>query len=461
MKTNPFKRTPWLVAAGLIAATLLLGLHLTARADGPVSARVRVSQNAVLKGSDGRVQLELVLEGRKAFELGAHVPTDFLVILDRSGSMAGDKIANGRAAIEALVGRLDAQDRFGLVVYSSGASLVQPLERATPEARERWIATASSIQVGGGTNMSRGLDVASAATSDTGDRAVRVILISDGLANEGDATQEGLSRRASLFGERGQTLTTIGVGLDFNEYLMSALADRGTGNYYFLEQPAQLAEVFSRELSAGKDTVARGVRVTLRPEPGSGVEVLDAAGYPLERDGGVVSFRPGALFAGQERSVWITYSVPHDRTGEYALGGIEVGYESDDGRSTVTIDHTATIACVDDEGRFYAGVDKEAYQDAVLNEDYGRLKQSVAKAVSEGDRKRAEEEIAAYRATQERMQEALGLEELDTNLRDLALVEQQVKDVFTGDNQRGRQNAFSKMNQAEAVEMRRAGSKKE
>ena len=66
-------------------------------------------------------------------------------------------------------------------------------------------------------------------------------------------------------------LTTVGVGADFNEYLMTALADAGTGNYYYLKAGDDLASVFAREFDAARATVASGLAV--RIEPADGVRV--------------------------------------------------------------------------------------------------------------------------------------------------------------------------------------------
>ncbi|HXV60547.1 MAG TPA: VWA domain-containing protein [Vicinamibacteria bacterium] len=455
---NNATRVPLLVAGGLVVATIAAAIHLKARVFEPVSISARVSQGSVLMGHDGKVPMELMLKGRERLAFGERIATDFLVVLDRSGSMEGDKLAHGRSAIGELLGRLGPEDRFGLVTYSDDATLLYPLELATPNAKERWMRGTSQLTAQGNTNLSRGLDVAWEITSHTSGRVVRVLLISDGLANAGDATADGLVRRAARFATRAQVLTTIGVGLDFNEYLMSALADAGTGNYHYLESSTELAEVFRQELATGQATVASGLTITLTP--GEGVEVVDAAGYPLSRDGATVSFQPGSLFAGQERKIWITYRVPNQSPSQYTLGNVTLTYTADGRREVVDLPDVATVACVEDRDRFFASVDKNAYEDSVVHEAYGRLKQSVARAVREGKLEKAKEEIGRYRQSQQWMNEALRLPELDENLRDLDRLEGEVASAFEGEDQARKQNAFSKRTQADASEMRRAGAKK-
>ena len=82
--------------------------------------------------------------------------------------------------------------------------------------------------------------------------------------------------------------------------------------------------VFNDEFAAARETVASGLAVSIRP--GSGIEVVDAAGYPLERKGSEVSFRPGDLFAGQERRIWLTLRAPTSAEGEFPLGRFAVSY---------------------------------------------------------------------------------------------------------------------------------------
>jgi Ca-activated chloride channel family protein len=427
-----------------------------------VSFSGRLSQEAVLLGGDGRVQMELILqaEERQDFDVRP-VPTDLIVILDRSGSMQGEKIEYARAAVGELIAQLSRQDRFALVSYSSAAHLSIPLTPAAPKARDFWRREVARIQPNGGTNMSAGIDVAvrTVETSREAGRAARVILISDGLANEGDASLEGLKARASRVTRWEHVLSTVGVGEDFNEFLMSSLADAGTGNYYYLNDTAELASVFSREFEATRETVATGLMVTMRP--GSHVKVVDAAGYPLERNGDQVTFRPGSLFSGQERRIWVTLEVPGDRVGSYELGSFSLRY-SDRGESrSLTLEDVPTLACVADEDRFFASVDKDVWEQSVLQETYNRLQEKVALAVKEGRKDQAIQAINDYREENAYMNRELQSKAVRDNLDEAEQLEAEVHGAFTGAGQELKQNRLSKQRQAAGRDGRRAGSKKQ
>ena len=436
--------------------------HITAPGGGGVSFSGRLSQNAVLLGGDGRVQMELILQAEERDRLNiAPVPTDLIVILDRSGSMQGEKMAYARAAVGELIAQLNPQDRFALVTYSSAAHLSIPLALAAPSAWNTWRREVARIEPSGGTNMSAGIDVAmrSVETSRTAGRAARIILISDGLANEGDASLEGLKARAARVTRWEHVLSTVGVGEDFNEFLMSSLADAGTGNYYYVNDTTELASVFSQEFQATRETVATGLLVTMRP--GSDVKVIDAAGYPLERNGELVTFRTGSLFSGQKRHIWVTMQVPSDRVASYKLGRFSLSY-SDGGESrSLSLEDVPILACVADENRFFASVDKDVWEQSVLQEAYNHLQEKVALAVKEGRRDQAIQAISDYRRQNSQMNSKLQSKAVNESLEEAEQLEAEVKGAFTGVDQAAKQNRLSKERQAAGRDGRRAGSKKQ
>ena len=475
----PTRRTLWLTAGALTLATALAGTaargkwsaptggpppetrHFTAASMRPVAFVGTLDRTAVLVGADPSVRMELVMSAAaREASPAARVPTDVVVILDRSGSMAGEKIEHARAAIRELISQLSPQDRFALVTYSDSASIAIPLDAIGDGARAAWLTTLADIFPSGGTNMASGLDLGldTIDRTRTPNRVPRAILISDGLANQGDASHEGLVGRAGRAARGEYMLTTIGVGADFNEYLMSALADAGTGNYYYLRNADDLANVFAREFDGARNTVASGLEV--RIEPGDGVQVVDAAGYPLERAGNGVVFHPGSLFAGQERRVWVTLAVPNAAAGDHDLGRFALAYSEGSERSTVSFSETPRVASVPHEDDFFAAVDVPAWTRSVVVDGYNKMQADVAREVKAGHRDAA---LHALRQFQEltapmnaRLQSAPVQEKLDS----LGKLEADVSSAFEGANQPARQNELSKARSADALDQRRAGSKR-
>jgi Ca-activated chloride channel family protein len=432
-----------------------------APATGRVSFTGQLDRTAVLRGEDGLVRMELVIAaGEVANTESVRRPTDVVIILDRSGSMTGDKIEHARAAVRELMGQLGAQDRFALIAYSDDAVVSVPLSFVGDHAREAWADTVAGILPNGSTNMSSGLDLAIdlIERARAGGRVPHVILISDGLANQGDASFEGLARRARRAARGEYMLSTVGVGSDFNEYLMTALADAGTGNYYCLQHSADLGSVFAREFDAARTTVATGLAV--RIEPGRGVRVVDAAGYPLEPAGDAMIFRPGSLFAGQMRRVWVTLAAPNDTPGEYDLGRFSVSYGEGRDRTTLSFPEVPRIACVQGEEQFYSHVDVGAWTRSVVVDAYNKMQEEVARNVAAGRRDEALQKLHEFKDETSAMNARLQSAPVAAQIHSLDKLEADVAAAFEGENQRGRQNELSKSASGSAVDARRAGSKK-
>ena len=454
-------RPPGVPAPGALAAAG--GADFVNPGASPVRLTAKLDRTAVLAGGDGVVKMELVLaaEERPSTE---RTPTDFVVVLDRSGSMDGVKIEQARAAVRELISQLAAEDRFALVTYASRARLSIPLSEATERSRQHWRGMISAIRPGGGTNMSGGLDLALQVTAGDGDggtfagRAGRLILISDGLANEGDPSVAGLSGRARRAASREMVVSTVGVGADFNELVMSAVADAGTGNYYYLRDVEQLAAVFADELGATRETVASAVAVAI--ETGDDVRVVDAAGYPLEHADGKTIFRPGSLFSGQERRIWVTFAVANDTPGSRPLGTVTASYKDQGVTRVVGFADTPVIACVSDEGEYHGSFDRETWARAVAEEDYNRLQQRVAAFVKERRRGEALREIERFRVSNQAMNRVMQRQEIARKLEEVRRLQTEVEDAFEGTDQLQKQNRLAKSRQAEALDGRRAGSKR-
>lgn len=468
--SSPFSLDPMLL--GLTAAVALLaqvgaGVPQDVSAAGlitgtpaPLRFSGTVDRGNVLQGSDGQVHVELVVASDRQPTAGLRVPTDLVVVLDRSGSMSGDKISMARAAVDELIGQLYPEDRFALISYADQAQLTVPLEPATPLARGRWRQIVSNVPASGSTNMSAGIDLAvdQVLQHRVGNRAPRVVLISDGLPNRGDDTAEGLRRRARRAPQGEFVLTAVGVGLDFDEHLMSSLADAGAGNFYYLNGDISLARVFADELSTARETVASSVRVHITTAPG--VQVLDASGYPLQRSGNRTSFLLGSMFAGQERRIWVTLQLPTSTLGRIEPGRFELGFRADARDQRLDLPPLAAVECVADPDAYYASVDKDAWERSVVTEEYNKLRTTVSVQVKSGKKEDAKQAIADYRAAQSAMNSVMQSPAVEANLEELDDLESQVDYAFEGEDQALKQNVLSKEARSQSMDARRAGSKK-
>jgi hypothetical protein len=215
--------------------------------------------------------------------------------------------------------------------------------------------------------------------------------------------------------------------------------------------------VFAREFGAARATVASGLAV--RIEPADGVRVLDAAGYPLERTANAVVFRPGALFAGQARRIWVTLAVPSDAVRDVELGHFTLSYVAGGEHATLAFADVPHVTCVQGEEDFFAGVDVSSWTRSVLVDGYNAMQQQVAQEVKAGRPAAALAEIQRFRADATAMNAHLQSAPVAEQLKSVDKLEADVDAAFVGDNQPEKQNELSKTRSAMALDERRAGSK--
>ena len=291
---------------------------------GSLIFSARLDQGTLLAGSDEDHFLVITVAAPEA-EAGRRMPVDVAVVMDTSGSMSGwHKIDYARLAARELVGSLQPGDRFSLVTFSDRARVLLPSQEIG-DAREI-LATIDRIQEGGGTNMYGGITTGLEQLR-TGDPSFvrRLLLLSDGHANVGisDAgSLANLTRQASV---ADVSTSTIGLGLDFNEDMLAAMADAGGGSYHFVDQAPQLADIFGVELDAMTHTVARDVTVRMDLPPG--VSVVDTYGYTDTQDAGGWRVYLGDITAGQERKIVVRIDHPAAVEGTLQLADVTLDYQ--------------------------------------------------------------------------------------------------------------------------------------
>ena len=422
--------TSWL--SGLITRP---GVHIPPIGSGPVTLNGRLVQNKVLQGSDGRVHLALTLQADERFDPQSSEArnVDMVIVLDRSGSMKGRKINDARQAVLHLLSGLTAKDRFALVTYSDRVQQISGLKHVTADHGKQIEALVSGLRAGGGTNLGDGLQTGinvMLAAHENGN-ARKLILISDGLANKGITDSTRLGQMAGVAVGKEFAVSTVGVGNDFNEQLMTTIADRGAGNYYYLENPLAFAEVFQKEFFYTRATVATNVSLLFPLE--GGMSVVEAAGYPITIQKNQAVFYPGDLRAGQTRKLFLTLQVPTGETGSFEIGGVKARYRFKGQTMETKLDGSYIIACVEDQREVQASIDKTSWTEKVIREDYNRLKQEVAADIKAGKKQKALGRIHSYYREQESINAAVGSAEVAQNLdRDLKDLQQRVEETFQG-----------------------------
>ncbi len=248
----------------------------------------------------------------------ARTPMSLTIVIDRSGSMEGAKMNDAkRAALEALAA-LAPGDRVSVVSFDDGAVDHGSATMSGADSAElaRLRAAIGELFARSGTDMIAGLDVGGSAAARIFDqgRVNRLLLLSDGRPN----VEPGLRERAGALAAKGVLTTTLGLGEDYNEDLMAALADQGRGHYYFVERPDQLARIFAAELSSLSSIVAKEASVELVPAPGT--RVVEVIGFPAHTDArGVVTVAAGDIYGGRVTDLLVRLAVDGGTAGRELL----------------------------------------------------------------------------------------------------------------------------------------------
>ena len=403
--------------------------------DTLVSLSGRLTQDKILLNGDGTVSLELIMTAGDidVDKTGSDRPVDMVVVLDRSGSMQGEKINQAKQSLLNLINMLSPQDRLALVSYADNVQTHANLLKVTPTNRFLLQSAVNSIRTGGSTNLSSGLQqgIAIMQRSLAAGRNGSIILVSDGLANRGITDPQSLGRMATAAQKHEFGISTVGVGLDFNEHLMTTIADQGAGKYYFLDEPEKFAEILHNEFEHARMTVASNTAVEIPLT--DGVTLIDAAGYPVEYRNNKAVFYPGNLFAKQSRSLFLTFKLPTNAEKNFVLNGITVRYQHDNISRTVSLDEPFQIACIRNKTQVISSVDKRVWEEKVLQEDFSKLLDEVAADIGNGSRDDAMTAINNYEAEQSERNAAVGSEKVTANLdQDLKVLRHKVEETFYG-----------------------------
>ncbi len=247
--------------------------------------------------------LYLELQGTEAPTTANRVPLNLSLVIDRSGSMQGDKIAYAKKAAEFVIDNLSAEDRVSVVQYDDVVDVLSssaPVEnKAELRRRIAQMSARSSTNLGGG--LQAGYEQVSQTKQD---RFVnRVLLLSDGLANIGIVDPSMLQQIAQdKFRNAGIALSTFGVGADFNELLMTGLSEYGGANYYFIESPDKIPSIFAEELKGLLAVVAQGVKLEIQLPMGD-FRCEKVYGFPAEISYDKVQINFNDLFSLEKKAV--------------------------------------------------------------------------------------------------------------------------------------------------------------
>ncbi|NLI12633.1 MAG: VWA domain-containing protein, partial [Peptococcaceae bacterium] len=151
----------------------------------------------------------------------------------------------------------------------------------------------------------------------------RVLLLTDGQANTGVTSHKQLIKKAGAMSGSGVALSTFGLGEDFEEELLMAMAEAGGGNFYYIQSPDQVPGIFEQELSGLLNTIAQNLTIKLKPT--AGIQLSGVLGYPFSVEDGVLINLPD-IYSGETKIVLLELQVSPLKEGTHRLIDFELEY---------------------------------------------------------------------------------------------------------------------------------------
>jgi len=235
-------------------------------------------------------------------------PLNISIVIDRSGSMQGIKMGYAKKAAKGIIDVLEPTDYVSIVMYDNSIDSVQePVLAVNKDLIKNKI---DKITPRGSTNLWGGTERGYEYVQKNYKPGFinRVLLISDGLANVGITDSIKIRQNVQKFkDESGITLSTFGVGLDYNETLMTDMAETGAGNYYFIDAPEKLVSILDKELNGMLNVIAKNAEINIKLPRGVSIQ----KSYPIRfrQNGDVVIFRLLDLFAEEIKGTLITFKL--------------------------------------------------------------------------------------------------------------------------------------------------------
>jgi Ca-activated chloride channel family protein len=242
-------------------------------------------------------------------------PVNLAFVLDRSGSMDGQKLRLAAQAVEEGIGRLQPTDRFSVVMYDHDIDVLVPGTLANQHARRDAVDRLRTVSARGQTDLGGGwlAGCEQVATALIADGVNRALLLTDGLANQGITDPDELGHHATELRARGVSTSTFGVGNDFDETLLQGMAQAGGGHFYDIASAAAIRDHISSEVGETLEVVARDVALQVTLPEGVRIESLGA--FPAREVGGRTRIELGDLVSGQAVEVPMRLSFPLGRIG--------------------------------------------------------------------------------------------------------------------------------------------------
>ena len=358
-----------------------------------MKSEIKFDHKKIKSGQETSLYILVKVTGPRGDGQRQPLPLNLSVVIDRSGSMSGQKLKYVKMAAQELVRGLSAKDRLSLVSY--GYDVTVEMEPRAVDNRAAFRRAIDGIQIHGNTFLSggwvQGCEFVSSALNDQG--LNRVLLLTDGLANVGITNHAQLARMARQQRQQGDSTTTFGVGMGYNEDLLSRMAQEGGGAFYFIDNPNQAAALFKEELQDLYNVVGRNLTVSIETEsPVKSVRQL--YDYPRSEDHGALVYRLGELYAEEDRCQLFEIQLRDLEEGQTKLGRIRISYDllQEGEFKEVKKTHQIKVEAVPEKDFVDTPPDPEVIK-LVLVQEAGRVRQQAVQYADQGRFQEAEKAL--------------------------------------------------------------------
>jgi len=382
----------------------------------------------------------------------ARMPLSLALVLDRSGSMQGNKLATAKRAVLAVVDRLDERDRAAVVVFDDRVDVVQAAAPASEAVKARIRSALAEVQARAMTALHEGwLTGCRAIAGDAApvgeDGLARCFLLTDGLANVGITDPEQIAGEAAgIREEAGIGTSTFGIGTDYDESLLGPMAVAGGGQFHHLRAANEIANTFIGELGDLLAVAASQVRLELEVGAGVTIEMISQYWVSQAAMGHTgSSIMIGDLLGGDERHVVVRFGFPrHDGLSDeralrarvlWTVGGLEYSTDWQKLHFSYADDRACSEEPKDADVMHWVGLHHAE-----------RAKREATEQSRRGELEDARENlrcmrasIAPYAGDDEDLQEAMGdLKKMQVRLESQPLDPAEAKEVYSKSQRRSR-----------------------
>lgn len=334
-----------------------------------------VAENSYALATANTRQHVLVKMVGSGMAMGARMPLNLCLILDRSGSMEGPPMDYMKRACSYVVDLLEPNDVLSIVAFTDQAEVVMPARRVVNKQLIKQ--HIDMLMVGNTTDLYGGIQVGAnqiASVSSPG-YVNRALLFTDGEPTAGNKDFASIVGQVAEQKTRGITITALGFGMDYSEELLAAIAKRSGGNYYYITRPELIPEIFRKELETLMNVVARNVK--MRVHMSRWVQVrqiynkLPAFGH---RSAEVTL---ADLERGQTQTAIVELELGNRPGGKYRVAKVEVAYDDCVTGKSASVTGDVVVEFTTDESLIASGVNPQVQREIEVAEASRNLEKTV------------------------------------------------------------------------------------